>query len=94
MNYVYVKDSEGFVAKKLESQLLPDELIITEEEYKELSGENYYKKHFGRGGKREGAGRKPSACAWTITKRVSEQEKNFINYIRSNNLNYDELMRK
>lgn len=93
MSYIYVKDSEGFVVKKLASDLQADETIITKEEYETLSGETYYKQTYGRGGKRAGAGRKPTngiVLAFQI--RVSEKEKEFINYARSHNLNYDELM--
>ena len=32
MGYVYVKDSEGYVFKKLEAELSPDEKIIPEKE--------------------------------------------------------------
>ena len=59
MAYVYIKDEEGFVVKKKKTEVLPNETIITEEEYAELSGDNYYKSNFGHGGKRAGAGRKP-----------------------------------
>ncbi|WP_253692575.1 MULTISPECIES: hypothetical protein [unclassified Treponema] len=52
MDYVFVKDTEGFVVKKLRSQVEFDEKIISEAEYKELSGDNYYEFHFGHGGKR------------------------------------------
>ncbi len=44
MKYVYVKDSEGFVVKKPENELLSNEVIISEKEYNKLSGENFYKK--------------------------------------------------
>jgi len=56
--YVYVKDAEGFVTKKLISQVDADEKIISKEEFEQISGIDYYKKTFGRGGVREGAGRK------------------------------------
>jgi len=42
MDYVFVKDMEGFVVKKLKPQVEFDEKIISEAEYKELSGDNYY----------------------------------------------------
>ena len=32
MDYVFVKDSEGYVFKKLESEVSPDEKIISEKE--------------------------------------------------------------
>ncbi|MEI8377118.1 MAG: hypothetical protein WCF95_01130 [bacterium] len=53
----YVKDPEGFVIKITDDKLTDDLIIITKEEYAELSGLNYYKKTYGRGGKRDGAGR-------------------------------------
>lgn len=55
--YIYVKDSEGFVTKKLNSQIEADEIIISKEEFEQISGVDYYKKTF-RGGARQGAGRK------------------------------------
>lgn len=46
------------------------------------------------GGKREGAGRKPSnGVVLSFQIRVSEKEKEFINFARAHNLNYDDLMR-
>lgn len=42
MDYVFVKDMEEFVVKKLKSQIEFDEIIISEAEYKKLSGDNYY----------------------------------------------------
>ena len=94
MKYIYAKDTDGFVVKKLASELKADEVEITKEEYEVLSGDTYYKKKYGRGGKRAGAGRKPTngvVLAFQI--RVSEKEKEFLKYARSHNLNYDELMR-
>lgn len=93
MPYIYVKDKDNFVVKKLQKDLKPDEVIITKEEYEALSGDKYYKQTYGRGGKRAGAGRKPAngiVLAFQI--RVSEKEKEFINYARNHHLNYDELM--
>ena len=93
MAYIYVKDAEGFVTKKLASELQADEVEITKAEFEELSGDKYYKQKFTRGGKRNGAGRKPAngvVLAFQI--RVSEKEKEFIKFARSHNLNYDELM--
>lgn len=40
---VYIKDSEGFVTKKLESEILPGEVIITKQEFENISGLTYYK---------------------------------------------------
>jgi hypothetical protein len=61
--YVYVRDSEGFVTKKLNTQVVADETIISKEEFEKISGIDYYKKTFGRGGAREGAGRKKEYIA-------------------------------
>ena len=94
MAYVYIKDEEGFVVKKKKSEVLPNETIITKEEYTELSGDNYYKATFSHGGKREGAGRKPkTGVVLEFQVRLSAKEKEFINWARSHNLNYDELMK-
>lgn len=56
--YVYVKDAEGFVTKKLNNQIEVDETVISKEEFEQISGVDYYKKTFGRGGARAGSGRK------------------------------------
>ncbi len=94
MTYVYVKDSEGFVIKKKKSELMPDEQIITESEYNELSGESYYREKFSHGGARAGAGRKPAnGVILKFQVRVSEKEKEFLQYARAHNLDYDELMK-
>lgn len=93
MAYVYVKDDEGFVVKKKKAELLPNEQIITKDEYELLSGDKYYKETFGHGGKRAGAGRKPqNGVVLKFQIRVSEKEKEFLKYARSHNLNYDALM--
>ena len=93
MKYIYVKDNDGFVVKKLQSDLLPDEQIITEEEYKELSGENYYQKKFGHGGKRKGAGRKPAnGLVLKFQIRVNKKEKEFLKFAREHHIDYDSLM--
>ena len=59
MKYVYVKDSEGFVSKKAVNKVEPDEVVITKDEFRRLSGDEYYEQNFTHGGRREGAGRKP-----------------------------------
>jgi len=93
MSYIYAKDSEGYVVKKLKSELQPDEVIITREEWENLSGEKYYKETYGRGGHREGAGRKPTnGVVLKFQIRVSEKEKEFLKYARLHNLDYDALM--
>jgi len=63
--YVYVKDSEGFVTKKLNTEITTDEITISKEEFEQISGIDYYKKTF-RGGARKGAGRK---LEYTVKKR-------------------------
>jgi len=56
--YVYVKDSEGYVTKKLENNIQADEVIISKKAFEQISGIDHYKKTFGRGGARPGSGRK------------------------------------
>lgn len=93
MQYVYVKDSEGFVVKKLQKDLTADEVIISRAEWEELSGEKYYKETYTHGGKRANAGRRPTnGVVLKFQIRVSEKEKEFLKYARTHNLNYDELM--
>ena len=53
MEYVYVKDSEAYVFKKLESELSHDEKIISEKEYLKELGLANYAEEFGHGGTRE-----------------------------------------
>ena len=44
MEYVFVKDSEGFVFKKLQSEISADEKVIPEKEYLKRSGLAFYEK--------------------------------------------------
>jgi len=45
------------------------------------------------GGKRQGAGRKPkTGNVLPFRVRVSEKEKEFLEYARGHNINYDDLM--
>ena len=93
MDYVFVKDSEGYVFKKLESEISPDEKIISEKEYMKKSGLTYYEKKFSHGGARENAGRKQkfgSPLKFQI--RVTKEEKDFLTYAREHNVNYASLM--
>lgn len=93
MNYIYVKDSEGFVCKKAENELLPNEKIISEKEYLKCSGLADYGKEFGHGGARKNAGRKLkflSPLKFQI--RVTKEEKEFIQYAREHNTNFANLM--
>ena len=95
MEYVYVKDSEGYVFKKSESELSHDEKIISEKEYLKKSGLANYAKEFGHGGARKNAGRKQkfeSPLKFQI--RVTQEEKDFISFARENHLNYSALMQK
>ena len=94
MEYVYVKDSDGYVFKKLESELSPDEKIISEKEYMKTSRLAAYEKEFGHGGARENAGRKQkfgSPLKFQI--RVTQEEKDFISYARKHHINYTAMMK-
>ena len=95
MEYVYVKDSEGYVFKKLEAELSPYEKIISEKEYLKKSGLADYAKEFGHGGARENAGRKLKfSHPFKFQIRVTQEEKEFISFARENHLNYSALMQK
>ena len=50
MDYVFVKDSEGYVFKKAASEISADEIIISEKEYMKISGLSSYEKKFGHVG--------------------------------------------
>ena len=91
--HLIIKDSEGYVFKKLESEVSPDEKIISEKEYMKVSGLTSYEKKFGHGGARENAGRKQkfgSPLKFQI--RVTKEEKDFLTYAREHNINYSALM--
>ena len=93
MPYVYVKDSEGLVFKKKESDVAADEKIISEKEYLKKSGIALYEKKFGHGGARENAGRKTKfASPLKFQIRVTKEEKEFLAFARSNKLNFATLM--
>ena len=94
MKYVYVKDSEGYVFKELETEVTSNEKIISEEEYMKTSGLATYKREFGHGGARENAGRKRkfgSPLKFQI--RVTQEEKDFITYAREHHINYTTMMK-
>lgn len=92
-NLIYIKDEEGYVKGITPNEMKPEYTQITREEWEEESGVKYYKETFGHGGKRTGAGRKPkTGVVLKFQIRVSEKEKEFLNYARNHNLNYDELM--
>ena len=93
MPYVYVKDSEGFVFKKKDSDVAADEKIISEKEYLKKSGIALYEKKFGHGGARENAGRKTKfASPLKFQIRVTKEEKEFLAFARDNKLNVAALM--
>jgi hypothetical protein len=93
MPYVYVKDSEGFVFKKKESDVAADEKIISEKEYLKKSGIALYEKKFGHGGARENAGRKTKfSSPLKFQIRVTKEEKEFLAFARTNKLNFATLM--
>ena len=95
MGYVYVKDSEGYVFKKLKAELSPDEKIISEKEYLKKSGLANYVKECGHGGARENAGRKLKfSHPLKFQIRVTQEEKEFISFARENHLNYSTLRQK
>ncbi|MGP1455852.1 MAG: hypothetical protein ACTTJ7_08900 [Treponema sp.] len=94
MEYVYIKDSEGYVVKKLKAEVTPDEKIISEEEYMKTSGLAAYEKELRHGGARENAGRKQkfgSPLKFQI--RVTQEEKDFITYARKHHINYTAMMK-
>lgn len=94
MKYVFVKDSEGYVSKKLETELSSNEKIISEKEYIQKSGLKYYEKKFRHGGARKNAGRKPKfSSPLKFQIRVTKEEKDFISYAREHNINYSSLMK-
>lgn len=94
MEYVFVKDSEGYVFKKLANEVSADEKIITEKEYMKKSGLAAYEKEFGHGGARENAGRKQKfKQPLKFQIRVTQEEKDFINYAREHHLSYSAMMK-
>ena len=94
MDYVFVKDSEGYVFKKLANEVSADEKIITEKEYMKKSGLAAYEKEFGHGGARENAGRKQKfKQPLKFQIRVTQEEKDFINYAREHHLSYSAMMK-
>lgn len=74
--------------------ILNDRTLFTEKQAEKIKSdiEKNAQKYWG--GTREGAGRKakPKGEVLQFTKRLTQQEVNFINYARSHHLNYDELM--
>lgn len=93
MDFVFVKDSEGYVFKKLSTEVSPGEKIISEKEYMKVSGLTSYEKKIGHGGARENAGRKQKfSSPLKFQIRVTKEEKDFLTYAREHNLNYTDLM--
>ena len=68
--------------------------LLTQQEQEELNLEVEKEVKRVRGGARAGAGRKKKSPdnVLQFQVRVSKKEKEFLNYARSHNLNYDELM--
>ena len=94
IEYVYVKDSEGYVFKKGETEVTPDEKIISEKDYMKTSGLAAYEKEFGHGGARENAGRKQKfSSPLKFQIRVTQEEKDFITYARKHHINYTAMMK-
>ncbi len=94
MKYIYVKDSDGFVSKKPINEIEPGEVEISKDEFKKLSGDEYYEQHFTHGGRREGAGRKTKfnqKLEYQI--RVTKEEKAFIIYARETHFDYAKAMK-
>ena len=75
MEYVFVKDSEGYVFKKATSDIMPDEKIISENEYLRKSGIAFYEKKFTHGGARENAGRKKNLVSLLLSKYGFQRKK-------------------
>lgn len=93
MEYVFVKDSEGYVFKKPASKVSADEKIISEKEYMKKSGLASYTKEFGHGEARENAGRKQKFTQpLKFQIRVTQEEKDFISFAREHKLNYKTMM--
>ncbi len=74
-------------------------IITNEDLIKSLSKErqeninNEVKKNISKwGGARIGAGRKPSNNVLKFTRRLSEKENKYIDYLRKNHINIDDLM--
>lgn len=94
MDYVFVKDSDGYVFKKLSADVASDEKIISEKEYMKISGLASYEKKFGHGGARKNAGRKQKFnFPLKFQIRVTQEEKDFIAYARKHNLSYSSMMK-
>ena len=93
MDYVFVKDSEGYVFKKLQSEVSSDEKIISEKEYMKISGLSSYEKKFSHGGARENEKKKQKfALPLKFQIRVTKEEKDFIAYAREHKIDYATLM--
>lgn len=76
-------------------ELLDIEKHVDLENFNEINKIAEEKKaaYIGRGGKRPNAGRKPKGeNVLKFQARISAKEKEFLNYARSHNINYDDLM--
>lgn len=93
IEFVFVRDEEGYVYKKIASQVTGNETIISEKQYMKESGLLAYEKQFSHGGARDNAGRKQkfgSPLQFQI--RVTKEERDFISYAREHQLDYAKLM--
>lgn len=89
---IYIKDKEDYVKKINENELTAKHTVITEQEWSDLSGETYYKVTFGHGGARKNSGRK--ALHRNISKRITVDENDLIEFLRHRNLNPSEAKKK
>lgn len=94
MDYVFVKDGEGYIFKKLASEVSAGEIIINEKEYMKKLGLASCEMEFGHDGARANAGRKQKfKQPLKLQMRVTQEEKDFINYAREHHLSYSSMMK-
>ena len=74
--------------------LEPAQQELLKSEYAKKSGLAAYEKEFGHGGARENAGRKQKfKQPLKFQIRVTQEEKDFINYAREHHLSYSAMMK-
>ena len=73
-------------------EILNDRTIFTEKQATKIKENALNEAEKIWGGKRAGAGRPKKENVLSIQIRVSQEEKEFLKYARSHNLNYAELM--
>lgn len=75
------------------SVITNEDLIKSLSKERQESINNEVKKNISKwGGARIGAGRKPSKNVLKFTRRLSEKENKYIDYLRKNHINIDDLM--